>query len=210
MKYIAVFLAALFAAGAAHAADLRDPIAKIDQLAAGNAPFTGFYAGIEAGGQWTNLNFADTFDGIGADGGIAGAFAGYDFALAPRFRAGVYVNGGFSNVNTEIGGFDLLSQDDYIGAGARLCVLVSNSSQICGKAGYEWQNWSSDLISADVDVGQIVLGGQLETTLAEHSSFHITADYLKPNNVEIGGTDVTDAVKKSESLRVLAGVAYRH
>ena len=169
--------------------------------------FVGLGVGIHGGGQFTNIDLYDEFDGIGADGLVGGLHGEYLFAVG-RFRVGPYVEGGFSNVNTEYGGADLLTQDTYFGGGLKAGAVLGTAF-LYGRIGYEWSQWSSDFFSGDIDVDGFLIGGGVEAMIARNISIGLDAAYLIPSNVEVDGFDVTDAVEESETLRILARITYR-
>src|SRR6185503_4648314 len=201
---------AVFLTGSAYASDLgglKDSPRNDADYTPHAAAFVGLGVGVHGGGQFTNIDILDQFDGIGADGLVGGIHAEYLFAVG-GFRVGPYAEGGFSNVNTEIGGTDILNQDSYFGGGIKAGHVFGNAL-IFGRVGYEWAQWSSDVFSGDIDVDSLVLGGGVDFMIARNVSVGLSADYLVPLNVEAGGTDVTDFVDESESLRVLARVTWR-
>jgi outer membrane immunogenic protein len=170
--------------------------------------FQGLGIGINGGGQFTNIDVYDQFDGIGADGLVGGAHAEYLFALG-QFRVGPYIDGGFSNVNTDIGGVDLLNQDWYFGGGVKAGIIVYGSTLIYGKVGYEISKWSILDDEADADVDSAVLGGGVETMIARNVSLGLEANYVVPMNIEVEDQDITDYLDASESLRVLGRLTWR-
>jgi outer membrane immunogenic protein len=171
--------------------------------------FQGVGIGVHGGGQFTNIDIYDQFDGIGADGLIGGAHAEYLFAVGGNFRVGLYAEGGISNVNTEIGGFDLLNQDWYTGAGIKAGPVFSNSTLVYGKLGYEYSKWSIAEDAAEADVESVVVGGGVETMIAENVSLGLEANYVVPLSIEVESKDVTDYLEESESIRALARITYR-
>lgn len=170
--------------------------------------FQGFGIGVHGGGQFTNIDVYDQFDGIGADGLIGGLHAEYLFAMG-NFRVGPYVEGGLSNVNTEIGGQDLLNQDWNIGGGVKAGVVLWNATLVYGKAGYEFSKWSIAEDEAEADVESVVLGGGVETMLAQNVSIGLEANYVVPMNIEVEDQDLTDYLEESESIRALARITWR-
>jgi opacity protein-like surface antigen len=209
MKKLLAAVLAVSIPAAAGAADL--PNSNYDSLkdiSSTKVYFNGVSIGVGAGGQFTNVDITDAFDGIGADGLIGTAHVGYDRAFG-RLRMGVYAEGGLSNVNVELGGLDLLKQDYFFGGGARLGVMASNTTLVYAKGGYEWALWSSDVFPGDVDVQSFVVGGGVETMLSNNISFGVDVSYLIPNDISADGVDVTDAFDKSESVRVLGKLSWR-
>jgi outer membrane immunogenic protein len=202
----AVALAAFFASPAL-SADLKggDPTSSDYHS---KPAFEGLGIGINGGGQFTNIDVYDQFDGIGADGLVGGAHAEYLFALG-QFRVGPYIDGGFSNVNTEIGGVDLLNQDWYFGGGVKAGITVYGSTLIYGKVGYEIAKWSILDDEAEADVDSAVLGGGVETMIAQNVSLGLEANYVVPLNIEVEDHDITNALEESESLRALLRLTWR-
>jgi hypothetical protein len=172
------------------------------------APFQGAAVSVELGGQFTNLDIDDQFDGIGADGLVGGGSVEYLFGVG-GFRVGPYVNGGISNVNTEIMGQDIFNQDWFLGAGIKGGPVVGNTL-IYGKLGYEISQWTIGDDDADADVESVVVGGGVETMIADHVSLGLEAVYAVPLSVEVESHDVTELLEESESLRVVGRVSYRH
>jgi opacity protein-like surface antigen len=207
-----VTVLALFLASApVSATDLKGSGSTFAGLANATAdnPFQGFYGGLNAGGQFTNIDVMDQFDGIGADGLIGGAHAGYN-ACAGRICFGPYAEAGLSNANVEIVGQDALIQDWYAQAGLLVGYVAGKSTLISAHAGYDWSHWSSDFVDGDIDVGSIVVGAGLDTMIADHVSLGVKVDYLIFNSAEFESHDITDAVEKSEGLRVQGRLTYRH
>jgi opacity protein-like surface antigen len=174
----------------------------------GHPAFLGLGVSAFAGGQFTNIDIADEFDGIGADGVIGGLGVEYLFA-AGRFRFGPYIEGGWSNINTSIGDFDLLEQEYFFGGGLKAGVTVFRSSLIYGRVGYERASWDIAEGEADADVDSLVVGGGIETLIADNWSLGLGADYVVPMNIEADGQDVTDLLEDTESLRVLGRLTWR-
>lgn len=201
-------LAAVFSAAPASSADIFER-GNSDPTQNPYDYFRGFYLGASTGGQFTNIDVLNVFDGIGADGGVLQIQGGYDFALGGITRAGVYCESGLTNVNVEIGTVDALNQDNYIGCGVRAGVVIGHDLLAYGKAGYEWQDWSSDLFTGSIDIGAIALGGGIEAMINQNDSLGVDATYLMVNDAEVAGTDVTSFVNDSEALRVLARVNWR-
>lgn len=210
MKTILLSLAvAAGIAGTASAADLggsyKDDGVNVELS---RNPFAGFYFGIQAGGEFVNIDVYDQFDGIGADGLIGGVHAGYNFASG-RFVFGPYVEAGLSNVNTEVGGQDLLVQDWYGQLGMLAGYVVGKSTLISIHAAYDHSEWGSDFGNLDLQVGAVALGGGVETMVADHVSLGLKLDYLVPVSVDANGADITDYVEKSEGFRGQLKLTYR-
>jgi outer membrane immunogenic protein len=209
-------MATLFAVSApANAADVygRDEVPESSYAQPDYNPFAGWYFGLQGGGQFTNIDINDQFDGIGADGLIGGAHAGYNMQMG-SLVTGPYVEGGFSNVNVDINfgagaSGDLLSQDWYAQGGWLVGVEVYDKTLVFGRAGYEYAKWSSDFFSETVDVYSFVLGGGIETMIAANVSIGLTADYLIPHEIEVDSTNLTDLLDASEQLRAMARITYR-
>jgi opacity protein-like surface antigen len=205
-----VSLTAILLASNASATDLKD--SRTDFLGLSSAkvdnPFAGFYGGIHGGGQFVNIDVMDQFDGIGADGLVGGAHAGYNMCSG-RVCFGLYGEGGLSNVNVELGGQDALIQDWYAQGGALIGYVAGKSTLISIHAGYDFSAWSSDFTDANIDVGAYVIGAGVDTMIADHVSLGVKVDYLIADSVEVESHDVTDYVEKSEGLRVLGRITYR-
>lgn len=201
-------LAALMASPVA-AADLKNGSSTASDYATpANNLFAGWYIGIQGGGQFTNIDVYDQFDGIGADGLIGGVHAGYNLSLG-RLVTGPYVEGSLSNVNVDLGGQDLLVQDWYVQGGWLVGINVGPNTLISGHVGYEWAKWSSDFFDEEADVRSFAIGGGLDTIVASQTTFGIKVDYLIPHSIEVDNHDVTDFLDASESLRVMGRLTYR-
>lgn len=170
--------------------------------------FVGFGAGIDLGGQFTSIDIGGAFDGISADGLVVGAHAEYLFAHG-SFRFGPYIEGGLSDVNTQIGGADVLTQDHYFGAGLKAGIVAYQTALISVHAGFERAKWSSDLFSGHATVDSWKLGGAVETMVAPNVSLGLNLDYLRPENVDVDGFDATSLLKDSEQGRALLRVTWR-
>ncbi len=205
---IAGMLAFSTAASAADIGSYKDTPAT--QTYGERNPFLGFNSSINGGGQFGNLDLLNTFDGIGNDGLVGGAHIGYNLGFG-RVVLGAYAEGGFSDVNTEIAGIDLLNMDSYLQAGILVGYLFTPATMASLHAGYEWQQWSSDLPGApDIEATAFAVGGGIDTLIREHVSLGIKVDYLPLDSMDIGGTDVTQFVEESESFRAVARLTYRH
>lgn len=187
-------------------------------LTVGNAvnPFGGFYAGVDIGGQFTNITITDPHtdnelvDGLGGDGLVYGGNVGFNIA-AGRFVFGPYVRAGFSSVSSEILGLEV-SMDNYIQTGALVGIQLGNSSLVSFRVGYEWSQWEAsgggDKIEADVS--GLVFGGGIETLLAPQVSLGLDVDYVTFTNIEADGIgDLSEILDKSDALRVTLGLKYR-
>jgi opacity protein-like surface antigen len=201
-------LAMIFAAAPALATDLSGRGEQLNDYPIERNVFQGFGVGVHGGGQFTNIDIMDQFDGIGADGLVGGIHAEYLFGFG-SLRVGPYIEGGISNVNTEIQGQDLINQDHYYGGGIKAGAVVWNSTLVYGKLGYEWSKWSILDDEADADVESVVLGAGIETMLMPHVSLGLEASYITPLNIEVEGDDITDLLEESESLRVIGKVSWR-
>lgn len=145
-----------------------------------HADFSGFYVGIGAGGEFANTEFGP-IDGIGSDGLVADIVAGYDFRFG-SVVIGPRIQGGISNVNTTIGGQNLLNVDEFVNFGGRAGV-VFNRSLLYAHGGYEVLFASSDspyfdsiLKKADLNAYTVGLG--LETVVTDHVSLSVEGTYI--------------------------------
>jgi outer membrane immunogenic protein len=181
MKYIAVFLAALFAAGTAYAADLpgstKDELGRIDQVQTVN--WTGAYVGGQVG--WTNAGHTVSLDGpggtlveldgIASSGLIGGGRVGIDFARG-RFLVGAFADYNFSDASTdlEIGGTNLLSveKEDEWTAGIRAGMIVAPRTLVYGLVGYTQTTYSFNVPGGgiDVDYDGVTAGAGVEFAVA--------------------------------------------
>jgi hypothetical protein len=206
--FTAVSLAALVVAAPALAADLKgDAASQGSAPAAKGAAFTGLSLYGFAGGEFANVS-VDGLDGIGADGLTGGLGLGYDVACGGALRCGVWIEGGASNVAVTYGGADLLSEDYFGAAGARVGV-VWGSSLVYGRAGYQLSEWSSDLTTQNISTQWWLVGGGIETRLREHLSIGVDATYLRLNAADVGIQSVTGDVDGTEALRATLRLIYR-
>lgn len=209
-----VAVAAFFAASPTLSADLGnkgDPTSAVYQAPA----FQGLGIGVHMGGQFTNVEIGHkdfSFDGIGADGLVGGVHGEYLFGVAGNFRVGPYVEGGFSNVNTNIelggGDIDLLEQKHYYGGGVKAGMVFFNSALLYVRAGIERAKWEF-AEEIDVDVDSWVLGGGAEAMIADNVSLGLGLDYVTPFNIEAEGHDITDFFDETESFRGVVRLTYR-
>lgn len=198
-------------AGQAFAADIFSEDSRHDtpNYTPNYIAFDGLAVGVHGGGQMTSIDVAGVFDGISADGLVGGVHGEYLFT-AGRFRIGPWAELNFSDVNTELLGIDVLSQDHAYSGGVKLGVTAWGASLISARVGYEMAQWSSDIPGVgDIDVGSWVLGAGVETMVAANVSLGIQADYLVPHEVTALGTNVTGLVEDSEQVRVLARMTWR-
>jgi outer membrane immunogenic protein len=206
---IGVIAAFLGAIAPAYAADLKgngDPTGA--EYTNYRAAFQGLSAGIGIGGEFVNIDILDQFDGIGADGLVGQVHADYLFA-AGSFRVGPYVEGGISNVNTEINGQDLLNQDYFFGGGLQIGYVVWNSTMLYVQGGGQWSKWDIAEGAADADVFSVKLGGGVDTMVADHVSLGLNLAYVTPIDIEVDGTDLTDFLEESEGFVGLLRLSYR-
>lgn len=208
---LAVFIGGEGAGGSpAHAADIGDYTNDYAQPYNAKEAFKGFGLGIFGGGQFTSIDVGGVFDGVSADGFIGGITGEYLFA-AGQFRVGPYLEGGFSNVNVELGGTDLIQQDYFYGGGVKAGAVVYGSSLVYVRGGYERAIWTSDAFPGlgDITADRFVAGGGIETMISSNISLGVGVDYLVPNNVEVQGIDITSSVEDSEHLRAAARLIWR-
>lgn len=202
---------ALFAAAPAIATDLKN---TSDPTSAHyyDAPFQGVGGGVSIGGQFTNIDVTAggfSFDGIGADGLVGGAHLEYLFAVGGNFRVGLYAEGGISNVNTDLMGMDAINQDWFGGAGAKAGFVISQTL-IYGKLGYEWSKWSIFDEAAEADVESVLIGGGIETMIAQNVSLGVEGNYIVPVSIDVEGADLTEFLEETESFRGVVRLTYRH
>lgn len=195
-------------ASAAGAADLSSAKGLDTASMSNKNTFAGWYLGVQGGGQFSNLDVADQFDGIDADGLVGGAHLGYNFALG-SLVTGPYIEGGLSNVNIDIQGVDALRQDWYVHGGWMLGFKPTDKTLVFGRFGYEVASWSSDIGIPDADVRSWVIGGGIDTMLTQHVSLGVTADYIVPQEITVDSTAYTDLLDASETLRVMGRLTYR-
>jgi outer membrane immunogenic protein len=113
-KIAALVLAAALAARAAHAADIPDRKAAPVYAPPPQAfSWTGFYAGLNAGGGFAAANGFNSYLGTNggrASGVIGGAQAGYNYQLSPLFVVGVendFIASGIATRNNGVGAADV-------------------------------------------------------------------------------------------------------
>ena len=208
----------------AYSADVYTPRdAYVEMSNEVKTPFAGLAVGAHFGGQFNAMklnhpNGTDHLDGISADGLLGGVHAEYLFK-AGGFRVGPYVEGGFSNVNTSLslfnGGFNAeLTQESYYGGGLKAGGMISPSTLLYVKAGYDFSQYNAEAskgkksIDVDADVGAWVLGAGAETMLSDHVSLGIEADYLLVDDVEAAGSNLTRFLEKSEGIRTKLRTSY--
>lgn len=215
--FVSLLLGLLIAAGAtsARAADFKsfkDSPSAVEPV--GN-PFAGFYGGLTAGAQFTDITITsggDDFSGLSADGGLVGGHAGFNYCTG-RFCFGPVAEFAFSNVSFEFGPLgDVLVMDDYFQLVAQAGITVGRQTLISIHAGYEWQNWRLDLDRIglgehDADVGAWVVGGSIETLISRNISAALVVDYLMLDDVN-DDDRLTDALEKSDALRIKLRATY--
>jgi len=208
MRIIA-FITGLVLATSAGASDLKEPRSIFTPLAAAvSNQFAGFYGGVVAGSQFTDITISEDghdFSGISADGLLAGAHVGYNLC-GGRFCLGPRVEYAFSDVAVEFGPLgDVLRMDDYFQISAQAGVTISNDTLLSVRVGYEWQNWVLDLDRVnlgehDATVEAVVIGASLETMVTSQLSVAVDIDYLMFNETDAPGLD--RALEDSDALRV--------
>jgi len=214
-KLMLAIAAVALSAATVQASDIYTPDNAYQDTGTTHA-FAGLSVGIHGGGQFVAIELdhdGNDFDGISSDGLVGGAHAEYLFS-AGRFRVGPYVEGGFSDVSTRINGgpfndADVLAQDHYYSGGVKIGLMVSSQTMAYGRAGYEWSQWSSDLFDGNADVEAYLLGGGIETMVAEQVSLGVGVDYLTLSSAEYDGTDITAFVDDTESVRALLRLNWR-
>lgn len=203
MKHLglAAGLAALLSSGAL-ASDLNgslkdEPFANVNK-----ADFTGLYVGAGAGAQFATMEVGGgAFDGIGADGWVGEGVIGYDirrgsFVFGPRIVAGI------GNVNTTVGGNDLVNIDAYANFGGRAGV-VFNRTLLYLHGGYEimWASSDSPAIDSalnDLDLNAATIGLGLETVFGGGMTFTVEGTYVSG----------LDDAKDVEAVRTTARIGY--
>lgn len=167
--------------------------------------FRGFYIGVRAGGEFANTElegYGDSFDGIGTDGLVGEAVAGFDMRFG-SFVIGPRIIGAISNANTTINGQDLVNHDGFVNFGGRGGV-VFNRTLIYVHAGYEVDFLSSDEPSfdnalGDADTNAYTIGLGTEFPLVGNINFVGEGTYI------IG----TDDLEGTEAMRATAGFNVR-
>lgn len=178
IKAISIGLTLVFAAaGSAQAAGLNG----------------GFYVGAEIGRDVVTyaIKFDDYVnDGTGANGNMAGIFAGYDHKMGP-IHIGVEANLDTSDAKVQFGA----KGDRYFekkgrsyGLSARAGTEISNSAQIYVRAG--WINTKHTITDAGVSLESnklngLKLGAGIETGVTEAMSVRAEYDFVNYKNDEI-------------------------
>jgi opacity protein-like surface antigen len=217
-----ILTAAMFAItmiASAFGADVYDK--RLEQTAdvPGHGYFQGLSVGVQAGGQFSAIDIdaspAFSFDGISSDGVIGGINGEYLFSSG-AIRFGPYVEGGWSNVNTEIGvggtKFDVLKQNYYVNGGLKAGVALDRAL-IFGRVGYERAFWeaSNGSSSVDVDADSLVFGGGIDYMIGANASLGVGLDYLWLDNVDVDGSSVnlTPFLDDSEAFRGMVRLNWR-
>jgi outer membrane immunogenic protein len=226
---IIVTMAMIGISNVASAADVYTPNSQVQDKGDDNFlelkpvkrnPFAGLAIGVHGGGQFNATKLDDgenSFDGISSDGFVGGAQLEYLFS-ADKFRFGPYLEGGFSNVDTNLNLVGLsaeLNQDHYYGLGVKAGVMVTPLTMVFARAGYEWSkynltadNTGINFIDEDADVGVWKVGGGVQTMVAPDVSLAVNVDYLMVDDIEAVGEDLTKFLDESEGLRSTLGLSY--
>ena len=184
-----------------------------------NNPFAGFYAGIVAGVQFTDITITDTFaqgdnlSGISADGGLLGVGGGFNFCVG-RICVGPYVEYALADVSFDVLGEPLLVMDDYVQVAGQVGILAGKSTLISLKFGHEWQTWTVGqrkfgIDEVDAESTAWVIGGSVATLVAPNTSLDLSLDYLMFDTVESQGDDYSRNLEDSTALRAKIGLTYR-
>lgn len=213
MKNFICAIVALLAFGTAgNAADTYSSIKDIPvSVASSSNPFSGFYAGVQLGGQKTTIDIdygnTDILRGLSADGFTYGGFGGFNWAPGNgRFVAGPYIEGSWSDVSLELFGEDILQQKGYVQPGVRVGI-VSGKTLWSAHLAYEWQNWEAGgafgLDTVDVEVEGWVVGLGVDTKVSEQFAIGLKFDYFMLTEAEApGGVDLSDFLDESDAFRV--------
>lgn len=200
---IGAAFAAILASAPAIASDLNGKSLKDEFGSVNKVDFSGVYVGIGGGAEFATMEIGGGFfDGIGADGWVGEAVAGYDirrgsFVLGPR------IIGGIGNVNTTILGNDLVNLDAYLNLGGRAGVAFSRTL-VYLHGGYEIMWAGSDIPALDkalndLDLNAVTAGVGLETMFGNGISFTLEGTY-------VSGLDDAENI---EGVRTTARVNYR-
>jgi len=218
---LAILGALIIYSNVAHAADIDiDARDRRDAFVPpASNPFAGFYVGIAAGVQFTDIVITDTFtsgdnlDGLSATGGLIAPRAGFNFCFE-RFCVGPYIEYGISDVSFDVVGEPLIVQDNYLQFGGQFGVLAGKSTMISVHLGRELENWTVGnrqlgISEIDVEASGWVVGGSVSTLIAPQTSFDFALDYVMLDDIEARGTDLTRNLEDSNSLRVKLGFTFR-
>jgi outer membrane immunogenic protein len=190
--------AALMVSGA-QAADLLVPTTPQPILESAGFSWDGLYAGVQAGGFWSNY---DTFNGAGVlvddntGFGVVGAHVGANFTVADPIVVGVELQGNYlwnGNNNISLGEFLALGR---LGAVVTDQVLV----YAAGGVGYQWGNSvvTPGVGGAD-NIGIFALGGGVEFAVTDAVS--LRGEILGIGDFQSGGDFFNGA-------RATVGVSY--
>jgi opacity protein-like surface antigen len=208
---------------AANAADIDDRTSRLDPPNYGNptdveeykTPFIGFGIGLQGSIEHDTLQLngkdGSFFRGLSSDGFNLGGEIDYLNGYG-NGRIGGYCNGGWSNVDTELdivaipGDLEVFRKEHQFGCGLKGGLVVTDSTFLYGKFGYEWQKWSAFNELGDANAQAWVFGGGAETLLRQDVSLDVGVDYLRLHDAD----DELGAVfEDSDSVRGVITLRYR-
>ena len=166
----------------ASAADILTPTEDLLIEAELARTWTGFNAGLILG---AGAAVADTsiggvkFDGIGAEGLIAGGYAGFDFQFRDRFVVGFVGEAAWTNTESKIssGGLSIEAGPEWTAdASIRAGVLITDVL-IYGIGGYSYADYTAEFggANASQDYNGWNVGGGLETFVSDR--FTVGVEY---------------------------------
>lgn len=193
----------------AQAADM--PV-KAPPRAAITTSWAGFYVGAHVGYGFANtavsatgFDLTDRFIGFGGRGYVAGGLAGYNVMLAPRFVAGIEVDGSWQDIETKASFFGSeflkMSMDWSASVRGRIGFLMTPTSMLFVTGGWSWSElkFSSSIpgesVSRSMNGAQVGFG--VETMVTDNWIFR--TEYLQSfyNDVDFG----TDFVGGGDGLK---------
>jgi outer membrane immunogenic protein len=144
--------------------------------------WSGFYVGAHVGYGYAvtetslpDLGFTNRFVGLGGRGFTAGALAGYNVMLGPRWLVGLEGDWNWQNIRhraSDFGATSEISLDWSASVRGRLGYLLTPTTLIYATAGWTWSevklsdNLVPETLSKNVDGAQVGFG--VEMTLAGH------------------------------------------
>jgi outer membrane immunogenic protein len=176
--------AALMISGA-QAADLQIPTTPEPILESAGFSWDGLYAGVQAGGFFSNYDVLDAGGAVVDDDigfGVVGAHVGVNFTVADPILAGVELQG-----NYEWNGDNDISLGEFLVLG-RLGAVVTDQVLVYAAAGVGYQ-FSDDVVFANGDdnIGIFALGGGVEFAVTDAVS--LRGEILGIGDFEDNGND---------------------
>jgi outer membrane immunogenic protein len=193
----------------AQAADM--PIKAPPRAAAITTSWAGFYVGGHVGYgiantavSATDIGLTDRFIGFGGKGYVAGGLAGYNVMLAPRWVAGIEVDGSWQDIETKAsffsGEFLKMSMDWSASVRGRIGLLMTPTSMLFVTGGWSWSElkFTSSLpgesVTRSMNGAQVGFG--VETMVTDNWIFR--TEYLQSfyNDVDFGSDFISQDILK--------------